>query len=494
MSRLVTYLLLLACLPLLSNDSLYELYCNCEMPAELRLKTLQDYNKTHYFPLAHDSCKLLCEWQVNLAREIGSDKYEAAAHNIQARFHRHRGNYDSARLYYRKSMQIRDALGDRKRVAETLVGIGGTYTVQGNYDSAMWYATQAHSMGTEMGDTGVLINSLFGKGLVYDYTNEADSAYKYFRLSYNLKLATGHKHTKWPGRVNMGSYHMDKGDIDSAIIIYHEVLSKTTPAKAPVAVLHLGRIYENMGNNDSALHYYQLILCESERTNYSKMIAASHNALADFHLSNGRIRESISHAEKGLKWSMQVERPGEIHDANRILAEAHQQSGNFRLALQHATEEVFWRDSVKNLSYQKNQLVRDMQNEFNTRQLLDSLAQVEAARIRSEQIKAEEEALALRNRIQYSAIIIFVLLLGSLIAISGRFDVSPSVAAALIFIFFILLFEFLLVVMDPFVDAWSGGNAIIKLAINSVFALVIFFGHQYFEGRIKAILIRHTDT
>ena len=66
-------------------------------------------------------------------------------------------------------------------------------------------------------------------------------------------------------------------------------------------------------------------------------------------------------------------------------------------------------------------------------------------------------------------------------------------AEGLIFIFFILLFEFILVAMDPWVDGWSGGNVIIKMAINSSFALVVFAGHQFFEGRLKRALIKTQD-
>jgi tetratricopeptide (TPR) repeat protein len=86
-------------------------------------------------------------------------------------------------------------------------------------------------------------------------------------------------------------------------------------------------------------------------------------------------------------------------------------------------------------------------------------------------LAADQASAARANRIQYSAIIIFVFLLGSIIAISGRFKIRPRIATALIFIFFILLFEFILVVMDPFVEAWSEGQVGIKLAVNSLLPL-----------------------
>ena len=70
---------------------------------------------------------------------------------------------------------------------------------------------------------------------------------------------------------------------------------------------------------------------------------------------------------------------------------------------------------------------------------------------------------------------------------SGKIKTNPKVATGLIFI---LLFEFVLVVMDPHVEVWSNGQVWIKLAVNSIFALAVFAGHQFFEGRMRRLIIR----
>ena len=126
------------------------------------------------------------------------------------------------------------------------------------------------------------------------------------------------------------------------------------------------------------------------------------------------------------------------------------------------------------------------QFEINRKVSADSLAKAEAIRVQKAEIAA-------RDQFQINIIVLAVLFLFALILISGRVNVSPKVAQGLIFIFFILLFEFVLVVMDPYVDEWSEGAPMVKLLINSIFALVIFFGHTFFAGRLERAISRKMD-
>jgi len=71
----------------------------------------------------------------------------------------------------------------------------------------------------------------------------------------------------------------------------------------------------------------------------------------------------------------------------------------------------------------------------------------------------------------------------------GFINVSQRMAEGIIFFSFLILFEFLLVLADPYIDAWSGGAPGIKLLFNASIAALIFPLHSLFERKLKGRLI-----
>jgi len=70
--------------------------------------------------------------------------------------------------------------------------------------------------------------------------------------------------------------------------------------------------------------------------------------------------------------------------------------------------------------------------------------------------------------------------------------ISGSVADAIILIVFMLVYEFLLVLTDPWIEALTGGAPAYKLAFN-VGVVVIFYPiHKFFGGRLKKQIVRTT--
>ena len=64
-------------------------------------------------------------------------------------------------------------------------------------------------------------------------------------------------------------------------------------------------------------------------------------------------------------------------------------------------------------------------------------------------------------------------------------------AEGIIFFSFLIFFEFLLVLADPSIEAWSGGAPGIKLLFNAAIAALIFPAHAFFESRLKSRLVKH---
>ena len=63
----------------------------------------------------------------------------------------------------------------------------------------------------------------------------------------------------------------------------------------------------------------------------------------------------------------------------------------------------------------------------------------------------------------------------------GFVKVTPTVAKSVTFFAFLLFFEFLIVLLDPIINKYSGGEPAYSLLINAAIAACIFPIHALFE-------------
>jgi len=139
------------------------------------------------------------------------------------------------------------------------------------------------------------------------------------------------------------------------------------------------------------------------------------------------------------------------------------------------------KDSIKNDETQKAAIRQQTKYEFEKAQLVKEQEKKEQARL-------EAEVTSRRDNLQYSVILIAILVLFGGVLSIGFVKVSVRMAEGIIFFSFLILFEFLLVLADPTIDSWSGGAPGIKLLFNAAIAALIFPAHAFFESKLKSRL------
>ncbi|MFH1321845.1 MAG: hypothetical protein ABII90_14490, partial [Bacteroidota bacterium] len=92
--------------------------------------------------------------------------------------------------------------------------------------------------------------------------------------------------------------------------------------------------------------------------------------------------------------------------------------------------------------------------------------------------------------LQYSVILIALLILSGGVISLGFINVSERMAEGIIFFSFLIFFEFLLVLADPYIENWSGGAPGFKLLFNAVIAAMIFPAHAFFEAKLKGRIVK----
>jgi hypothetical protein len=88
-------------------------------------------------------------------------------------------------------------------------------------------------------------------------------------------------------------------------------------------------------------------------------------------------------------------------------------------------------------------------------------------------------------RLQYSSILVIILLIFLFTFLLTKLRVSQQVASGILFLGFLLFFEFVFVLLDPFTEQKTGGEPLLKMLINSGIALIFTILHRFIEKRIQ---------
>ena len=72
----------------------------------------------------------------------------------------------------------------------------------------------------------------------------------------------------------------------------------------------------------------------------------------------------------------------------------------------------------------------------------------------------------------------------------GFIKVSPNIAEGLIFFAFLILFEFILVFAEPYLENYTNGEPMYNLLANAVIALLIFPLHDVLESKLKKRIVK----
>ena len=118
------------------------------------------------------------------------------------------------------------------------------------------------------------------------------------------------------------------------------------------------------------------------------------------------------------------------------------------------------------------------------------MAEQQRKRQEEEQQRIIKEQIERRNLLQYSGILIFIVAFAIAVLFSGKLNIPVRLAEGGIFFTFLLIFEFILVLSDPYIENWTGGEPAYKLLINASLAALIFPLHSLAEAKLKQRLFK----
>ena len=479
------------CLNAQSNlDSLYAIWQDETVSDTIRVDAYKNYIWNGFMFSNSDTAFILAQNLLDFGDEHFYAGAKINAYYLMGISNYLKSDYTKALDYYQRSLKIQEEIGDKKASASTINNIGIIYKQQGDYPKALEYYQRSLKINEEIGDkkgSALTINNI---GIIYKQQGDFPKALEYYQRSLKINEEIGDKKGIAYAIGNIGFVCKIQGNYPKALEYCKKALTisqEIGDKKASASNIHnIGLIYHDQGDFPKALEYYQRSLKMEEEIGDKKGIASTINNIGIIYKQQGDYPKALKYCNKGLKISQEIGALVKEKQACKCLYEIYKVQGNANEALVYIEKLNIIEDSL-NIQETTKKL---QQMEFQKQVLEDSLAREKVILLEKQKEEEIIQAKKRQNQIQYSLMVMFVLFLAALIAAMTKFSYKPRMAAALIFIFFILIFEFLLVLLSPWVDTITNGEVGFKIMLNTLMAILIFGLHQISEKRIKKILIK----
>ncbi|MBL4653198.1 MAG: tetratricopeptide repeat protein [Flavobacteriales bacterium] len=449
--RNLVFIILLAITPFLAKaqqlDSLWSVYNSLVSADTTKVKAAFELSNFYYYSNP-DTTVYLCEEALKLSESTQFKYGLSEGYGWLGYLYMQKGLTPLALDYFVKSWRVREEIGDKDGVANALNNIGYIYDSQKEYELALEHYEKALAIRTELGNEVGMASILNNIGYIFDIQGDTSSALVYYEKSLKLRTRLEDKRGMAESFHNLAALYRTNGQLNKALDFYF---------KAFTAQIEISDIAGEINSGAG---------------------------IAQVYLLQKKYKQAEEFALKSMSKSKKIGYPSLLESVSSVLKNIYKATGNYEKALKYHEIEISARDSVNNEKNQKSIIRQQTQYEFEKEQLIEEQKSKEEARIISEEINR-------RNNLQYSGIFVFVLIMFVFVLLSGKFSMSTKVAEGLIFFTFLLLFEFCLVLLDPFIDNWSSGEPLYKLLFNAMLAAGIFPLHAFFEGTLKKRLMKN---
>lgn len=201
-----------------------------------------------------------------LREKIGDKEDIANSLNSVANFYLVTGDLDKALSHYKRSLHLFEEIDDVEAIGMILINVGFLYILKGEFGEALANFQRTITILEEFGNNTFYASGLGGVGYVYLLQGKLNEALECFQKSLNICEEIGDKESIAMNLGVIGSAYTGKGELKTALKNLQkclEICEEIGVSKGPYVGWYLnfiGRIYFVKGDYKIALDYYQRAL------------------------------------------------------------------------------------------------------------------------------------------------------------------------------------------------------------------------------------------
>ncbi len=382
-------------------------------------------------------------------------------------------NYDTTLLYFTRAFELAGKLKNDKYQTSILAQIEQVYTKNKNFRKALELNFDLLKLYENMSDTFGIAQTWLELGGVYDNLGDEESSILYNKKAYSIYKKKGeNRHGVISSANNIGYKYLILNLPDSALSYFQESnaavndeIKNSNPGAYAFTLYGLGKVNSQLGNLSIAMSYYKESLLQivnnTETSYYNWLHGLIYMGLGEIFKSNGHSDSAIVYYKEALKIM-----PEEIliPAIYRNLAELYKNI-NKDTAFNYLMKEVKLTDSLNNANNKRD---------------IKILTLNEQERQKSIVFKQEQDEEERKQNIQYALIaIVLVSLIILFLFLSRSLITNPKLISFLGVIALLLVFEFLNLLLHPFLERTTHHSPILMLfSLVCIAALLVPLHHK----------------
>jgi two-component system, NarL family, sensor histidine kinase UhpB len=269
---------------------------------------------------------------------------------------------DSALLFFLKSLQITEQMGDKRSIANDYLSIGLAYSRKSNFPKALEYYFKCLKILEEINDNGLLSLIYANIGMVYYNREDLADALNYFQKSLKIAKMDNDKLSLFTAYLNLGNTYTGLEDFPNGLNYYNKSLhiAYEIGDKVNMAIVlndigaTYSEIYQLPDDSINALKKNLIfaghgniksILLDSAIANHSRSLAIctdlNNNKGKMYNLQDiGRIYalkknydHAISFSRQAAELARQINDSTSLMNISKDLSDAYRQKGDYKNAL-----------------------------------------------------------------------------------------------------------------------------------------------------------------
>lgn len=388
---------------------------------------------------------------------------------------------DSAFIYLQKALTY---VKDKTLESEIRRFYAREFLSRGYYSMAQKQSFESLKLALEVADSAKISRAYILLGSIAYQTQLYDKALSYqeegFKFSKNDEVITRSL------KNNYGLTLMSTNDIYKAVGIYQELLKQVKDSIA-LSTYHnnAGTAFLKLKNYDSAYTHIKTTLDISIGLNDSSRIMFNNKLMGQYYYGTKQYDQAKSHFKLALK-------------LNESFSEVHGLWNSLELPeLYQCLTDIYTEEhNIDSLAWIKNQQI-EFQKSLLEKQRKSSAEFIFASHEEELNWLMQEQNKAKKNLAEYYAIALAIIfLVVAYFAFSGK-DKQRKYSPYVSIFILILLFEFLLVVLNPLINKITEGEPFYDFLCNALLAFLIipiqFWGEKIFRKFALDIRLRRVE-
>jgi tetratricopeptide (TPR) repeat protein len=259
---------------------------------------------------------------------------------VLGNLHLYKADFDLAKKYYEKSMELCKAVGNEIGLASNYMNLGIVYKEKREFAKSLAYYEKSFEILKRLKDIFATGNLLHNMGNVHGDMGDNEEALRLFEESLALRRRLGDKFGMESNMAAISGIHYQKGELDKSLAFLteaHDLSKKIGDVHGQaMTTANLGLVHKSMGELDKALDCYRASNEIREKINDVIGLGLNYYNAGNVYLLRGETGKALENFEKSLRLHLKADdKDGAIYSYYG-LAESEARLGKTREALELA--------------------------------------------------------------------------------------------------------------------------------------------------------------